>query len=239
MEVNVHDLTRRIAYVAALALAPLASAMACSTDAFLGSVCVTAGTRCPKDTLPADGQLVAVAGNEALFNLLGTTYGGDGRTNFALPDLRGRVVVQRGEGRGLTNREVGQQFGNLDLQITEANLPPHNHPASSEAQVTLTLRAVRIPGDSADPSGKIFAALKNASPATPTTTYGYSNLPADVDMDASAIRVGATVTTTLGPAGGGQPLPYGNAQPTLAMTYCVVVNGVFPNYSGGRAAPAP
>ena len=69
-----HGLTRRIAYAAALALAPVASAMACTPDAFLGSVCVTAGNRCPKDTLPADGQLMPVAGNAALFNLLGNTY---------------------------------------------------------------------------------------------------------------------------------------------------------------------
>jgi len=235
--VDVHGLTRRIAYAAALALAPVASAMACTPDAFLGSVCVTAGNRCPKDTLPADGQLMPVAGNAALFNLLGNTYGGDGSTTFALPDLRGRVVVNRGQGRDLADREVGQQFGTLALQLTEANLPSHNHAASSEAQVTLTLRAVQAPGESADPAGRAFASLKNVSPATPTTTYGYSELPADVDMDVSAIRASASVTTTLGPAGGGQPLPYGNAQPTLAMTYCIVVNGIFPNYSEGRAAP--
>ena len=222
-------LTRRVALVAALALTPFAGALACSPEAFMGSICATAANRCPKDTLPADGQLLSVAGNAALFTLMGTTYGGDGRNTFALPDLRGRVVMNFGQGRGLANREAGQQFGSLDLQITEANLPPHSHPASSIADVTLRLRAVQIPGETADPSGKAFASLKNAPAETPTTTYGYSNLPADVDMDASAITAGATVTTTLGPVGGGQPLAFGNAQPTLVMTYCIVTNGLYPN----------
>ena len=230
MEVNVNRLTRRIAFLATLSLVPVADALACSPQSLMGSICVTAGNRCPKDTLPADGQLLAIADHAPLFSLLGTTFGGNGRTTFALPDLRGRVAVNRGQGRGLSDREIGQQLGSLQLPLTVDNLPPHDHPASSTADVAITLRGQSRPGDSAEPSGKSFAALRNAYSGMPTTTYGYSNLPADVDMDASAIKVRATVTTTLEPAGGGKPATFGNAQPTLVMTVCIVTEGTFPNY---------
>jgi microcystin-dependent protein len=234
---DMNRLPPRIAVLAALALAPFADVLACSSQSFLGSVCATSNVRgCPKNTLPADGQLLSIAGNSALFSLLGTTYGGNGTTTFALPDLRGRVVVTRGQGRDLANREVGQQLGSLDLQIAEANLPPHNHPASSEANVTLKLFGFEPSPNTSysnysdDPAGKTFASIRNVSSSTTTTTYGYSGLPADVDMDASAVKVSATVTTTLKTAGGGQPLAFGNAQPTLVMTYCIVTDGIFPNY---------
>jgi microcystin-dependent protein len=229
-EVDMNRPTPRILLFAALALAPLADALACADDLYLGSVCATAANRCPKNTLPADGQILPVAGNGALFSLLLNTYGGNGTTTFALPDLRGRVVVNGGQGVGLANREMGQRLGDLDLRISEANLPAHNHPASSEATVALTLRAKYSYGWSTDPSGKTFAGLAIYGLDPYNRLLGYSSLPADVDMDASALKVSGTVTTTLASVGGGQPIAFGNTQPTLAMTYCIVTDGRFPNH---------
>lgn len=220
----------RIVLFAALALAPLADAMACAEELFLGSVCATAAVQCPRKTLPANGQILPIVGNEALFSLLTSTYGGNGTTTFALPDLRGRVVVNQGQGRGLANREMGQRLGDLDLRIAQANLPAHDHPASSTADVNMTLRAKYSYGSSTEPSGKTFAGLAIYGLDPLNRLLGYSELPADVDMDASAIKVSATVTTTLGPTGGGQPIAFGNTQPTLAMTYCIVIDGNFPNH---------
>jgi len=93
---------------AALSLSAPASA---GSDEYIGEVILTGYTFCPRGTAAADGQLVAINSNQALFSLYGTTYGGDGRTTFALPDLRGRAVVHEGTGPGLSPRRLGQRGG--------------------------------------------------------------------------------------------------------------------------------
>ena len=93
----------------------------------LGEVSMFAGDFAPGGYLPADGRLLSISGNSALFSLLGTTYGGDGRTSFALPDLRGRTAVGTGAGPALTPRDLGENFGSETLTLTPANLPSHNH----------------------------------------------------------------------------------------------------------------
>lgn len=94
---------------------------------YLGQLMLSKNTACPTGWLPAEGQLLAIAANTALFNLIGTTYGGNGRENFALPDLRGRMAVGEGTGPGLTRRRLGQKGGTESFTLTINELPRHNH----------------------------------------------------------------------------------------------------------------
>lgn len=102
-----------------------------SNDPFLGEITMFAGNFAPRGWAFCNGQLLAISQYPALFSILGTTYGGDGRTSFALPDLRGRVPVHSGEGPGLSPVRLGQKFGTESTTLTQYNMPSHNHQSSS------------------------------------------------------------------------------------------------------------
>jgi len=105
----------------------LASELMSSGEPFLGEVTLFGGNFAPRNWAFCDGQLLPIAQNTALFSILGTTYGGDGRTTFALPDLRGRTVLHEGPGPGLTPRYLGQKTGVEQVTLTKAQLPAHDH----------------------------------------------------------------------------------------------------------------
>lgn len=117
-------------------------------DDFLGIIKIFAGNFAPRGWAFCDGQLLSISQNSALFSLLGTTYGGDGMTTFALPDLRGRAPVHAGNGPGLTDRRIGQRFGSETVTLTEANLPGHSHTTSVNAASE---------GDTDNPTGSVVA----------------------------------------------------------------------------------
>lgn len=96
-------------------------------EGFIGEIRLFAGNFAPRAWMLCDGQLLSIAQNTALFSILGTTYGGDGRTTFALPDLRGRAPIHPGNGPGLTSRRLGEKTGAEQANLTVANLPAHNH----------------------------------------------------------------------------------------------------------------
>ena len=98
-------------------------------DPFIGQVVMFGGNFAPRGWALCEGQILPINQNQALFSLLGTTYGGDGRTTFALPDLRGRAAISVGHGAGLSNRAWGQKVGTPTNTITTANMPQHNHVA--------------------------------------------------------------------------------------------------------------
>jgi microcystin-dependent protein len=98
------------------------------TEPYTGEIRMFAGTYAPRHWAFCDGQVLAIDGNEALFSLLGTTYGGDGRTTFALPDLRGRLPMHAGEGIGLSPRRLGERAGLETHTLTEVEIPGHSHP---------------------------------------------------------------------------------------------------------------
>jgi microcystin-dependent protein len=113
-------------------------------EPYVGEISMFGGTFAPRGWAFCDGQLLAIAQNDALFSLLGTTYGGDGRTTFALPDLRGRAPVHAGNGPGLTPRVLGEKFGAETVTLTTDEIPVHHHECSvSDAD-----------GDSSRPSGR-------------------------------------------------------------------------------------
>ncbi len=189
-------------------------AQACPFEPFLSSVCITATNFCPRGYAEANGQLMSISQNTALFSLLGTFYGGDGRTTFALPDLRSRSPVHVGTGPGLSSITQGQRGGRETVTQSAAQMASHSHAAAT----TVELRGKGgggNSGDSADLTGRVLAARNNAK------IYGPG--PADATMDASSI----VAATTVDPAGGGQAQQ--NRSPYLALQYCIAVVGVYPS----------
>lgn len=136
------------------------AAFACSDGEYIGSVCVTAGAYCPQGTVDADGSVLQIKANPALFAVIGKVYGGDGLTTFALPDLRGRVPVGLGQGPGLVNVPAGTARGAEMVKLSEANLPAHIHSAVFAAT-----------GSSGTVSGPVSVSM-SASVNTPVTVSG-------------------------------------------------------------------
>lgn len=196
------------AALACVALTPQHAAA--QSEPYLSTVQWFGTNFCPRGWAPADGSLLSISSNTPLFALIGTQYGGNGQTNFALPDLRGRSPVGQGQGPGLSNYDVGQTRGANVVTLSEQNLPAHTHAGS----LTATLRASSANGDSADPSGRVLANGRTAR------IYGAP--PTNVAMDASSV----SLQTSSGPAGNGQP--FGNQQPYLGMIACIATQGIFP-----------
>lgn len=116
-------------------------------EPFIGEVRWFAGNFAPRGWALCDGQLLPILSNEALFSILGTTYGGDGRTTFGLPDLRGRGMIHEGQGPGLNNRRLGEKSGTEDETLTANQMPSHKH----------TLRADSSGGDSVLPNDRVIS----------------------------------------------------------------------------------
>jgi microcystin-dependent protein len=134
---------------------------------FIGEIMMFGGNFAPRNWAFCDGQILSIAQNTALFSLLGTTYGGDGRTTFALPDLRGRIPIHVGAGPGLSGRSWGQKGGQESVTLTTQQLPSHQH----------TQRGTDSEATSADPTDGLAAKAQNI-------TYNSTGSP--VDMNAAS-----------------------------------------------------
>lgn len=181
-------------------LACALSAPAQAQDCMVGELRMFAGNFAPRNWALAQGQIMSIAQNTALFSILGTTYGGDGRTTFGLPNLSSRVPVGVGTGPGLTPRSLGEQGGNENVTLTSVQLPAHTH----------TLNVSSSPATTGVPAaGAALAASQNAG------AYG-SGAPNTVLHSAS---VGLT--------GNSQPVP--TLPPYLGMNYVICLYGIFPS----------
>ena len=129
------------------------------SEPFVGEVRMFAGNFAPRGWAFCDGQLLAVSQNDALFSLLGTIYGGDGRTTFGLPDLRGRIPIHAGSGPGLSPRRLGAKAGSENETLTVNQLPSHTH----TWKATTAIAQNRSPGSNAlaSPTGDLYAAVAN------------------------------------------------------------------------------
>ena len=168
---------------------------------YIGEIRIFAGSFAPAGWAFCDGQLMPISENDALFVLLGTTYGGDGQETFGLPDLRGRVPINAGQGSGLTNRIIGEAAGVEQVTLTTQQMPVHNHPLLVSTQQ----------GQQTDPSGDVVG----SNPTVQLFRPGAATAP----FDASAMT----------PVGGSQP--HTNMQPYLVMNYIISLFGVFPQGS--------
>jgi microcystin-dependent protein len=189
-------------------------------ECMIGDVKIFAGNFAPRNWAFAHGQLLPISQNTVLYSLLGTTYGGDGRTTFALPDLRGRFPIGTGQGPGLSVRELGQKGGTENVTLDVTQIPSHNHSVNinlNTASVSATLRAYNGDPDRATAGGN---ALANAEI--------YSSQAPNVDMNNGTITATITGTAagTTGLTGGSQP--HTNMPPFLGMNYIICLQGIFP-----------
>lgn len=175
-------------------------------DAFIGEIRMVAFTFAPRGWAFCDGQLMPISQNTALFSLLGTTYGGDGRTTFALPNFMGRAPVSAGAGPGLTPHVLGQAFGQKSVTLLTNNLPAHSHPMSA------TSNAANL----AAPSGQ---SRPGSAPG------GRGNQGPAVFAPAGGGTV-ALNPLAIGPRGSGSPVNL--MQPYLVLNFVICLQGEFP-----------
>jgi microcystin-dependent protein len=174
------------------------------TEPFLGQVAIFPFSFAPQGWAKCEGQLLPISQNQALFSLLGTTYGGDGETTFGLPDLRGRVVIGHGSGPGLPSYSLGQKGGITNTVLSIPNLPVHSHTASG------TIQASSEDGEETSPVGNV-----------PGMTAGVYN------EDVNALMKTGGVNVTVNNAGSGQQ--FTNMQPYAAIGYYIALQGVYPS----------
>ncbi len=175
-------------------------------DPFVGEIRPFAGNYAPVDWQLCDGSLLSVSDNQALYSLLSTAFGGDGVTNFAVPDLRGRLPIGFGQGTGLSNRVFAAKGGNENVQLGIANAPVHSH----------SFNVTTAAATDSSPNGKLFA-----NPA-PNTFYATTPNPGSAPQ---------MLNTDTVPASGGANQPHENRMPTLAINYIICVNGIYPQRS--------
>jgi microcystin-dependent protein len=187
------------AIIAGIALTGATTPAKAGAEPFIGEIMMVGYTFCPRSWAEANGQLLPISNNTALFSLFGTTFGGDGRTTFALPDLRGRVPMHVGQGSGLLNRALGQQGGSETNTLTANQLLAHSH----------SLNGTTAAANAVDPLGNVLANTGRSDT--------YTTSAPNAQMSSGAI--GAT--------GGGQAV--NNMQPFLTIRYCVALNGIFPS----------
>ena len=173
------------------------------SDPYIGEIRMFGGNFAPAGWALCEGQLLAISENDALFTLIGTTYGGDGQTTFALPDLRGRLPIHAGTGPGLSPRTIGEQTGVEDVTLTTSQLPLHTH----------VPQAFNAPGTGPSPSSAIWASANTGA------IYRASGPTSGVTMNTNAIA----------PIGGSQP--HTNMQPYLCINFIISLYGIFPTQS--------
>ena len=171
-------------------------------DPFVAEIRIFGFNFAPKGWAFCNGQVLPISQNTALFSLLGTTYGGDGKSTFALPNLQGRFAMAPGQGPGLSLRDLGESGGSASVTLQANQMPGHTH------QLMATASA-----GSGSPAGN---AMSPALSPTSTAVNVYRNSANKVAMAPDAV---ATV-------GGGQP--HNNRQPYLALNFCIALQGVYP-----------
>ncbi len=167
-------------------------------DQFVAEIRMFACNFAPQGWALCQGQLMPISQNTALFSLLGTNYGGDGRSTFGLPNLQGAVPMGYGQGAGLSPRQIGEQGGSDTVTLLQSEMPAHTH----------TVACNSGDGDQYGPTGNF-----------PATDTGGNNLFAN---SANALMAPGTIA----PVGGN--LPHSNLQPYLVMNYCIALQGIFP-----------
>ncbi len=216
-------------------------------EPFLGQIQAFGFSFAPRGWATCQGQILSISQNTALFSLLGTTYGGNGQTTFALPDLRGRAAIGQGQGPGLSAYTIGEVGGAESTSLTTANLPMHNHLATSTphthtatstahthtATATSTLYAQGVAGDKASPQGRTLAGLPNLYKAPDPAQYLalYNDcLTTAVTNDSVAVAVtndAVAAAVTIAPAG--SSMPFDNRGPYLCINMCIALEGIFPS----------
>lgn len=172
-------------------------------EPFIGQIMPVGFNFAPRGWATCDGQILSIAQNTALFSLLGTTYGGNGQTTFALPDLRGRVPIHQGQGPGLSPYTMGQSAGSESSTLTVNQMPQHTHSAAAVLHASTLAANDSLPSGNYPSDGGAYQSATNTS------------------MNAGA------VTVTNGISGGSQP--FSLVQPYLCINFVIALEGIFPS----------
>lgn len=214
-------------------------------DQMMASIILFSGNFAPRGWSFCHGQLLAINQYTALFSLLGTTYGGDGRTSFALPDLRGRVPVGQGQGPGLSKFELGEKTGNETASLTVNNLPPHNHNPNGQASGGNTTYQVNVNAEaslhvsSANATHATAAAGDSiAITGTPGARGAFTAVPSfntstpDIQLNNASIAVTAGADSGITIPNGvntGTGLGFSVQNPILGLNYIICIEGIYPS----------
>ena len=171
-------------------------------DPFVAEIRIFGFNFAPSGWAQCNGQLIPISQNTALFSLLGTTYGGNGQSNFALPDLQGNAAMHAGQGQGLSNRDLGEMSGSQTVTLLISEMPVHTHatPIAKNA------------GGQADPTGNMWG----TSNAAKVAAFFYAPTGPTVNMNPAAFALT------------GGSLPHNNLMPYLILNFCIALQGVFP-----------
>ncbi|WP_312078816.1 tail fiber protein [Chryseobacterium sp.] len=194
---------KKLAFAGALLVGILSSSLVkAQADPYLGQIMFAPYYNTPNGWAECNGQLLSIQQNTALFALIGTTFGGNGTTNFALPDMRGRSLVHPGTGPGLTPVVLGQTGGSETVTLNTNQIPAHSH----------TVNAVTSEGNQNSPTNALLADTK-------TLDKEYSDASANTTMKATMVN----------PTGGNQP--HENRPPYLAVKCYIALQGIFPSFN--------
>lgn len=173
---------------------------------FLGQIALFPYNFAPRGWARCQGQLMSISQNTALFSLLGTTYGGNGKTTFQLPNLEGDVALQAGQGPGLSPYDLGEAVGSPTVTLQTTELPSHTHGVNADSGIA----------NSASPSGNLYKDGQiPGSPAYAIASYNTSLQP-QVALNPATIGFS------------GNSAPHNNMMPTLVLNYCIAMQGVYP-----------
>jgi microcystin-dependent protein len=170
-------------------------------DPFVAEIRIFPFNFAPKGWAFCDGQLLAISQNTALFSLLGTTYGGDGKSNFALPNMQGNAPMHPGQGPGLSLHDLGETGGSETVTILESEMASHSHSVNADANPAL----LKLPANT-----NTLARSQNDN--------AYQSV-----VNQNIVQMNPSV---IGPAGGDQP--HNNMQPYLTLNFCIALQGVYP-----------
>ncbi|MBL4829758.1 MAG: phage tail protein [Aliivibrio sp.] len=212
-------------------------------EPYIAQITMFAGNFAPRGWAYCNGQLLSIAQNTALFSLIGTTYGGDGRTTMGLPDLRGRVPIHAGTGPGLSLRPLGQRGGTETVTLSINQMPAHTHAATAKTTVAVTVSDVSV-------NVSLQASSKEATSTTPTSSSSlavvaagrgkntdaliYNTETPDTSLSGGEAKEGtatasAVATTTVTTVNAGGSKLVNNVQPFLTVNYIIALVGVFPS----------
>jgi len=178
------------------------------SDPFIAEVRMWACNFAPRGWSFCNGQLLPVSQNTALFSLIGTTYGGDGRSTCALPDLSDRAPMHPGQGPGLTRRNLGEKTGSETVTLTEAQMPSHNHMVTGVAES----------GTTGTPAEDLYMGKESKS-AIESSLYVSTSTTTNTTLSASTIE------------SAGDDQPHSNTQPFLGVNFCIALEGSYPSRS--------
>ncbi len=173
---------------------------------FVAEIRIWACNFAPTGWAMCNGQLLPISQNTALFSLIGTFYGGDGKSNFALPNFEGSVPIQQGQGPGLSLYDLGQQGGSETITLLDSEQPSHSHLLNADTGF----------GSTPDPSASLYMAGQWSAPPNAGAVASYTAQAPNTQLDFNAIGVA------------GSSFPHNNMMPYLTLNFCIALQGIFP-----------